>query len=293
MTQEDILDSSLRFLRDKDEGSFSYYKDEVNSIKFLPHLESLGVPDKDWLKTILHLASDEYIEVTPEVSELKGYFPRQIKITSKGKIFINKGGYNNELSKERKSNRRFWIPIFISSAALLVSMLSFLLNYNSSRADISLTNDKLISAVFKDATGQKKFFAFQRATITNEGGRPVTLRGLISHEYLDLILLTEKGSDKTVKHNVKYKIFLIPDTLTSEKLFSKEVNLSNFENQGLEKLSMLNKVINPGEVSTISLGLILDVFSDTTKQYSSMIFCGKLFFSNGQKLDFGSGGNIE
>ncbi len=292
MTQQDILDSSLKFLRDNDEGSFSYYKDEDNSIKFLPHLNSIGVPEIDWLKTILHLANDGYVEVFPDTKELKGHFPRQIKITSQGKIFINKGGYNNELKKEKKAEVRFWIPVFISVSALIISALSFFQNYNSNHSDISLTNDKLISATFKDTTGQRKFFAFQRATIINEGGRPITLWGFQPDERLGLILLTEKGSNEIVKHHVAYKIFLVSDTLTSVKLFSNEKNLSRFDNQGLERLSMLNKVIKPGEICTVSLGIVVDLFSDSTKNYSSMILCGQLFFSNGQKLNFGSGGNI-
>ncbi len=292
MTQEDILDSSLRFLGEKDEGSFSYYKDEDNSIKFLPHLTSLGVSEKDWLKTILHLANDGYIEVSPELNSLKGHYPKQIKITSQGKIFINKGGYNNVLRIEKRDNRRFYIPIILSITALMVSILSYLQNYKSNHPDISLTNDKLISAVFRDTTGQKRFFGFQRATITNDGGKPVTLRGFIPQDRFDLFLLTENGSNKIVNHNVTYKVFIIPDTLMSEKLFSKERNLSFFKNEGLESLSMLNKVIKPGEVCPLSIGFVLDVFSDTTKHYSSVFFCGQLYFSNGQKLDFGSAGDI-
>lgn len=292
MTQEEILDKSLQYLRDNDEGSFSYYKDEDNSIKFLPYLKNIGVQEIDLLKTIIHLANDNYIEITPQVENLQGHYPRQIKITSQGKIFINKGGYDNEIQKERKNNRRFWIPIIISICAIGISIFSYILNYNANHSDISLTYDKLISAIFRDTTGKKKFFGFQRATIVNEGGRPVTLRGFRPNEDLGLFLLTKDGSNKLLKDKVNFKIFLISDTLTSENLFSKQNNLSSFQDQGLERLSMINKVIKPGEISTISLGIVLDLFSDTTKHYSSMVLCGQLFFSNGQKIDFGSGGDI-
>lgn len=230
-----------------------------------------------------------YIELNPK-NTLLG------KITAKGTVFIRTTSFEESAgslkNQDRKNNRRFWTPIIISTSSLFLSILSFLLSYNSNTPNVTLTNDKLISATFKDTTGNKYFFAFQRATITNDGGRPVTLRGFIPNPDLDLILLTEYGSPKTVKHNVDYKIFLIPDTLTSERLFSSEKNLSNFENEGLEKLTMLNRTIKPGEVCTISLGIILDVFADTTKNYRSVILCGQLFFSNGQRLDFGSGGEI-
>jgi len=218
------------------------------------------------------------------------------KITAKGTSFIRTTSFEESTgifkNQDNKNNRRFWIPTIISTSSLILSILSLLLSYNSNNPNVTLTNDKLISTVFKDANGEKYFFAFQRGTITNDGGRTITLRGFIPRPDLDLIMLTEDGSTNTVEHNVDYKIFLIPDSLTSEQLFSSERNLSNFKNNGLEKLTMLNRAIKPGEICTISLGIILDVFADSTKNYSSVILCGQLFFSNGQKLDFGSGGEI-
>jgi len=181
----------------------------------------------------------------------------------------------------------------IALVALLFAVFSLCLQYMSNKADISLTNDKLISANFIDRDGKKKHFGFYRATISNNGNKSVTLLSLKPHETLGLILTTEEGSTKATQDGVAYKIFQISDTVLSDRLFSKEKNLWDFKDQGLEKLSLINKVINPGEVYTLNVGTVFDLFADTTKHYSSMIFTTQLCFSNGQKLNFGAGGDIK
>lgn len=181
----------------------------------------------------------------------------------------------------------------IAFIALIVAALSLYLQITSNRAEISMTNDKLISANFTDKDGKKKFFGFYRALIANNGNKSVTLVGLKPHEKLGIVLTTQYGSNSLTKGGIPFKIFQISDTILSDRLFSKENNLWEFEDQGLEKLSLLNKVINPGEVYTLNIGTVFDLYADTTKNYSSMIFTTQLHFSNGQKFDFGAGGDID
>lgn len=181
----------------------------------------------------------------------------------------------------------------IALIALFVAGFSLYLQYISNRAEISLTNDKLISANFTDKDGTQKFFGFYRATISNNGNKPVTLLGIRPHEDLGIILTTQGTSNSIKRDGVPFKIFQIPNSILSDRLFSKEKNLWDFEDQGLEKLSMINQVISPGEVYTLNIGTVVDLFSDTTKNYSSMVFTTQLCFSNGQKLIFGAGGEIQ
>ena len=77
-----------------------------------------------------------------------------------------------------------------------------------------------------------------------------------------------------------------------EHLIKGRLKISAFKNEGLEKLSMINKVIEPGETYTLNVGVIYDFYSDDTKNYSSFMFTSQLQFSNGENLCFGTGGNI-
>ncbi len=180
-----------------------------------------------------------------------------------------------------------WSEI-IAIAAFLLAAFSLYLQYISNKAEVSLTNDKLISSVFTDKDHIRKFFGYQRATISNNGNKPVTLLGLRPHEKLGLILTQEVGIENLEKDKIPFKIFQIPDTILSERLFSNEKNLWDFQDQGLEKLSVINKVINPGEVYTLHIGTVYDIFADSTKHYQTVIFNSELVFSNGQKLLFGA-----
>lgn len=175
-----------------------------------------------------------------------------------------------------------------SICALILSGVSLSLQYYSSKAFVTLHNDKLISSVFKDKDSSYKYFGYLRATINNTGNKPVTLLGLQPHEKLGLILTELEGSKYLKKDEIKCKLFQIPDTLLSEQLFKSEKNLWVFKDDGLEKLSVMNKIINPGEVYTLQIGTIYDLFSNPNIKYTSIIFNSELIFSNGQRLHFGA-----
>ncbi len=42
----------------------------------------------------------------------------------------------------------------------------------------------------------------------------------------------------------------------------------------------------------LTVGTILDLYSNPEKIYESMIFTSELHFSNGQKINFGAGGPV-
>ncbi len=173
-----------------------------------------------------------------------------------------------------------------SFAALFLAGLSLYLQYLSNKAEVTITHDVLVSAPFIDKDSVRKFFGYHRATIVNNGNKSVTLHGIKPYNDSELILSQEVGKDFE-KDKISFKIFQIPDTILSKLLFSNEKYLWNFQDHGLEKLSVINKVINPGEAYMLNIGTVYDIFSDTSKHYSTIIFTSHLHFSNGQKLLFG------
>lgn len=183
--------------------------------------------------------------------------------------------------------REFGWSDIIAVTALILAAISIYQQYKSNSTEVLIQNDKLLSANFVDKDGQKKYFGYQRATIINSGNKSVTLLGLKPNENTGLILTQEYGAKNLEKDKLKCEIFQIPDSILSDRLFSKEKNLWDFKDQGLEKLSVMNKVIQPGEVYTLNIGTVYDLYSDKSKHYKTIIFSSELIFSNGQKLLFG------
>ena len=179
----------------------------------------------------------------------------------------------------------------IAFIALLGAMISLILQINSNKPDLSMNNTSLIGTDFIDRNGDKWKFGFYRTTIINNGGKAVTLLGLKPNENFGLISTTQKGSNNLTKGFTSYKIFQIPDNILVDHLTNGQLQISTFKNQGLERLSMINKVINPGEIYTLTIGVIYDFYSDREKDYSSFIFSSEIHFSNGDIFDFGTAGD--
>lgn len=268
------------------------------TIKFV--CEQLGISSEKVQLIKNSLLEDGYLK-TRDFGD-----PEPFIVTIKGERFWESGGYlktlklnqideeikHNTLSKLKLDKKIIWVSLSTSILALLIAAISLYINFKNNSTQIGLINDKLISAVFKDIDGKKKFFGFYRAIITNNGNKPITILGLKPDKNFGILLTTKEGSNKAENTNVDFKIFRIPDTLLSEHFLKKEENLRKFKDEGLEKLSLLNTVIPPGEIYLLNIGTIFDLYSDTTKHFNSMIFTTQLHFSNGQTLNFGAGGPI-
>ena len=176
----------------------------------------------------------------------------------------------------------------LATLALIFSLLAY---FNDKKDDISLVTTTPLSMLYTEDSNDI-FFIYCRSTIINNGNKPITLLGFSPHEKLGLSLVAKNGSQSLSKESIPYEVFQIPDSILTNDLFSNQENLKQFRNQGLEKLSLMNKTINPGEVYLLNIG-IKYYFSEHRKmQYTSLFFSGQLNFSNGKTLLFGAGGNI-
>lgn len=176
----------------------------------------------------------------------------------------------------------------IAFLAVCIASWSGYMQYNSNDSNISLNHDKIISTAFIDKDGKKKYFGLIRATLINKGNKAVTLLGLKPNKDLGIVSVME-GNNTTFSNDlIGFKIFQIPDSLLSETLLSNKKIIPTLKDDGLEKLSIMNKVIGPGEVYILYIGTVFDVFSNPEKRYSSVLFSSELEFSNDQKLTFGA-----
>ena len=220
-----------------------------------------------------------------------------MKITSKGIYFIENGGYVNELNmnEELKKNEirdrriaRFNIPLIISILSILISLYTVYDNYNERNPKVNLINEKLVSNMFVDNDGKQKFFGVYKAILTNNSGKSVTLIGLKPHRQTGLLITTQHGSSDVMKPKLPFKIFVIDNNISIDSLLRNANQMSSFKDAGLEKMALLNKVIPPGEIYILNIGLVVDLFCKPSEKYSSMFFTSELYFSNNQILNFGA-----
>jgi len=115
MTYEKQLDEALEYLRDNIaiEGTFLYYDkrraDANNQAHYLfKHLKEIGVKDQFWLPLIYYLDDDKYIDLDwqPKEEEAAHNPPNQLKITFRGIMFINSGGYSQKKINDDAQNNR-------------------------------------------------------------------------------------------------------------------------------------------------------------------------------------------
>ncbi|MCK9403443.1 MAG: hypothetical protein M0Q26_08595 [Chitinophagaceae bacterium] len=112
MKYEKQLDEALKYLRDniQEEGKFLYYEkwkaDHNKQEHYLyKHFQEAGIAKNFWLPMVYYLADDKYIELAydPAEDEAAHNPPNQLKITFKGIMFINEGGYEQKATDDRIS----------------------------------------------------------------------------------------------------------------------------------------------------------------------------------------------
>jgi hypothetical protein len=288
-----------RIYLDLDKVLESYVKDHksilsdseinTNNITIKHVCKALDIETNE--KTILKsLIQEGYIQRNPNSANGEPY-----KATTDGIQFFTNGGYKEkyrvvEIDKRIKENElnngnlekfKFIVPLIFSLIAICISAYSLYLNFKENNPIVSLTNEKLISTNFIDLDGRLKY-----------SSKSVTLIGLKPHEKTGLIVTTYKDSNTAYSPNVPYRIFEINNLTSTDSIIKNPKMIASFRDEGLEKIGLMNKVIPSGEIYVITVGVVFDLYSDTTKKYSSIIFTSELHFSNGQVINFGAGGDL-
>lgn len=138
LTAENKLHEALKFLATHNHkgGSFDYYDEKAvaNGIEdyLFRYLKSIGVDEYEHMPIVYHLFEDKYIDANWQFPLTKdsGNSPNQIKITFKGIVFINEGGYtkqklNNSSNNERiKSleNKTFALTLLIAIGTIIAAL---------------------------------------------------------------------------------------------------------------------------------------------------------------------------
>jgi hypothetical protein len=132
-------------------------------------------------------------------------------------------------------------------------------SYREKHFGVSLVNQPLRGASFIDSTGEIKQFRSLRVQIVNDTVIPLAIKLYFSNKFNNLFHLTNK----------KFKAFLLPDSVSN---FGRAQN--KFLNEEIEKPSALNKIIQPGEIFIVTIGML---FSNTANT-SNEIILSELFF---------------
>ena len=175
--------------------------------------------------------------------------------------------------------------------ALLAFIFSLFAYFKNETENIYIKTQTPISTLYTEKN-KNIYFIYCRANIINNGNKPVALLGFYPHEELGLSLVAKNGSKHLSKEYIPYEIFQIPDSVLMDNLFKHKEQLTSFKNQGLEKLSLMNKIIAPGEAYLLNIGIKYYLPDTMDTKYTTLIFSGQLDFSNGKTFLFGAGGDI-
>ena len=184
-----------------------------------------------------------------------------------------------------KSSKKSAYSMVISLFALIVATSSLCLNYRTSIPIIEVTEVTEYSVegqFFSESSNRLHLFAYKRIFISNRGGRTVTLIGITpTKELLGL------GTGVfTIRNNkimpIPFRIALPKITLTKiKKNFDLIDSLHYVE---IESLSLINKVIKPGEHLDINIALLIDAYDDESVPIGDYALIDwKLDFSDGTK----------
>lgn len=149
-----------------------------------------------------------------------------------------------------------------------------------------------LGTTHKDDLGLSLFYLHSTATITNDSTIPIQLQFALSNEYEFPAFCSDE----------KYKVFLLPEELTPDTatIYNNIVNgQHNFLNTPLDKPSVVNKVLDPGEYCVITIGTLTPkpsncapvpraIFShDTMGAYQGCVRLSNEKISTGPQMDIG------
>lgn len=109
-----------------------------------------------------------------------------------------------------------------------------------------------------DTLGTRHFYVHSTAIITNDSIIPIHLQAALSNEYEFPTFCNDTN---------KYKVFLVPEELTPDTatVYNNVLNGPNdFLNGPLDKPSVLNKTLKPGEYCVVTIGVLIPKPSNCT-----------------------------
>jgi len=80
------------------------------------------------------------------------------------------------------------------------------------------------------------------------------------------------------------RIFLINDLLDDIK--NNRTLLTTYKGMGLERLSLLNIPIKPGDVEVLNLGVMFDAYSGNDRLAETIFFTVNLVFGDGESYQY-------
>ena len=186
---------------------------------------------------------------------------------------------------ERDNALRTKLTIFLSIAALIVAVFSFVNSCNMAKLSlpvIHVSQDKVLPGPFWD--GKRKmwrYFAYNRFLITNRGGRPIALVGVRPHEFMPLIGVAS-GNKVKVTNPPPFLIFEMNDSLIDIEKDPKII--SRYDNVPVERISLINRPIGSGETVILNLGVVVDIYNDMGQSLADqLLFTADLVFADGSK----------
>lgn len=134
-----------------------------------------------------------------------------------------------------------------------------------------ITNSPRRGHTYTDSTGTEYFYCYINSSITNDSLIPMHVKIAFSNEY----------HQPTPSNGQKFKVFLLPEFMTTEK--KTDINVLNkFLDEGLESSITIDKVINPNEEYSLNIGFLTE-FKSALLNASPFVL-----FSKGHKQYFES-----
>lgn len=193
-------------------------------------------------------------------------------------------------------NKIGWSEAF----ALLAIIISIISLYQSYRVEQSalpniVVTEKTPTIIVSYDTQQRQwiYLTYNRIIITNRGGRTVTLIGIRppeEPEELPMVLPVKNGK---VDENIKINASIFPTSELLEDIKNNHSLLSKYKGIGIERLSVLNIPIEPGETKVLNLGIIFDAYSGNERIAETIFFGVNLVFGDGENYWYRHGYKIE
>lgn len=133
---------------------------------------------------------------------------------------------------------------------------------------IHICTEPIRGSIYGDSTGTKYAYRYVRAFVVNDTTIPIQIKITFPEEYY------YSDTEYTTGQKLKFKVFILPDTLTEEAMrglsqvattvdkngWHRETGaLEKFLDGGLKTPVILNKIINPKEECPVNIGLLIDI----------------------------------